>query len=259
MKAQINTNLFPIISVGMYNSILAPESIFNSSQIDDDRLEGCINYGSEYFDDNFQNDLYEKAVQDRADYFLTGRHEANGISIEIKTGEIYSPKAYNFATDQLDLEVIFNKTLVKQYAKNNQEYFDDFLREHFSSYDVFHSYTPNNYDDWAKDFKDETPQSIGAVLTFIFLDELDDFREGFYQDCHSELYYWDFVDTTKIDLEQKIIEDYVCTHYQEIFLNTFLDDLYEMEFEHFDKDDILAVALRKCKDIESHTLELDLV
>lgn len=259
MKAQINTNVFPIISVGMYHTPLSPDSIFNGSQIDDDRLEGYINYGSDYFDDNFQNDLYVKAIEERADYFLTGSHEANGIEIEIKTGEIYSPKYYNFATDNMDLEVTFNKTKVLKYAKDHRGELDYFLNKHFTSYDGFHSHTPNNFDDWAKDFKDNTAQSIGAVLTFIFLDELDDFKDGFYQACHSELYYWDFVDTTSIDLEQKIIEDYVCNHYQEIFVNTFLDELYELEFEHFDKDDILAVALRKCAEIESHTLELELV
>jgi hypothetical protein len=44
-----------------------------------------------------------------------------------------------------------------------------------------------------------------------------------------------------------------------VFLNSFLDDLYEFDFEHFDKDDILAVAVQKIKDIDSHTLELELI
>ena len=255
MKAHLNTNLFPIISVGMYNSFLAPESIFNSQQINEDKEEGHINYDSEYFDDNFQNDLYEKAIQDRADYFLTGRHEANGIEIEIKTGEIYSPSAYNFATDQLDLEVTFNKTLVKQYAKNNQEEFDDFLREHFTSYDGFHSYTANNYEEWKEDFKNNTSQSIGAILTFIFLDELDYFRDSFYEDCNSELYYWEFVDTTKVDAEQKMVENYVCNNYQDFHFNS----LEHLDLEYLDLDAVIKIALDKFNEIESQTLELELI
>lgn len=259
MKAQINTNLFPIISVGMYSSPLDPESFFDSYQIDNDKREGYINYNSEYFHDNFQNDLYVEAIQERADYFLTGKHEANGIEIEIRTGKIYSPKYYNFATDQIDLQVIFNKNRVRQFAKVNKDDFDSFLYKHFTSYDGFHSYTPNNFDDWLKDFKDNTPQSIGAVLTYLFLDEIDDFRDSFYDLCHSELFYSEFVDSTPIDLEQKIIDDYVSNNYQDIFVNTFLDPLYEMGFEHFDKDTILEAAIRKCNEIESHTLELELV
>lgn len=259
MKAQINTNLFPIISVGMYESTLAPSNIFDSNEIDSDKQEGYINYDSEYFYNNFQNGLYIKAIQKRADYFLSGTHESNGIEITIKTGEIYSPKYYNFATYQLELEVIFNKTKVPQFVKSNQDDFDSFLNKHFTSYDGFHSYTPNNYDDWLNDFKDNTPQSIGAVLTYIFIDEIDDFKDGFYDLCYSELFYSEFVDSTPIDLEQKIIDDYVCQNYKDIFINTFLDPLYEMGLEHFDKDSILEVALRKCNEIESHTLELELV
>ena len=147
MKAQINTNLFPIISVGMYNSFLSPENLFNSSQIDEDKEQGYIFYDSEYFDDNFNYDLYQKAIQERADYFLTGLHEANGIEIEIKTGEIYSPKYYNFATDQLELNVKFSKTKVRKFAKDNREEFNTFLKKHFSSYDGFHSHTANNFDE----------------------------------------------------------------------------------------------------------------
>lgn len=255
MKAKINTNLFPIISVSMYNTTLDPNSIFDAYQINEDKAEGYINYDSEYFEDNFQNDLYVKAIEDSADYFLTGSHECDGIEIEIKTGKIYSPKFYNFATDQLELEVSFNKTKVRKFAKDNREAFDDFLSEHFTSRDGFHSHTANNYENWIEDFKEDNAQSIGAVLTFIFLDELEDFKQNFYEYCFSNLYYCEFVDTTNIDLEQKIIEDYVCNNYH----NLVLDALYELEFEYLDKDTIQSIASRKCKDIESHTLELELI
>jgi hypothetical protein len=259
MKSHLNTNLFPIISVAMYESFLSPDNFFNSSQIDEDKQEGYINFDSEYFDDNFQNDFYVEAVQTCADYFLSGFYQANGIEIEIKTGQIYSPKYYNYATDQIDLEVKFNKTKVLKYAKDHQGELDYFLNKHFTSYEGFNSHTANNYQDWLQDFKDNNVQSIGAVLTFIFEDDLYEFREGFYEYCHSNLYYTQFVDTTSIDAEQKIIEDYVCNNYQDVFLNSFLDDLYEFDFEHFDKDDILAVAVQKIKDIDSHTLELELI
>ena len=83
MKSHLNTNLFPIISVAMYDSFLSPDNLFHSSQIDNDKEDGYINFDSEYFDDNFNNDLYVEAVQSCADYFLSGSHEANSIEIEI--------------------------------------------------------------------------------------------------------------------------------------------------------------------------------
>jgi len=255
MKAKINTNLFPIISVGMYNSFLAPENLFHSSQIDEDKEEGHIYYDSEYFDDNFNYDLYKEAVQQSADYFLSGSHEANGIEIEIKTGEIYSPRAYNFATDNLDLEVKFSKTKVRKFAKDNSDEFNSFLKKHFTSYDGFHSNTANNFTEWLEDFNNDSVQSIGAVLTFIFLDELDDFDYGFKEYCHSELFYSEFTDTTLIDTEQKIVEDYVCQTYQDFDLQS----LEALELEYLDSEAVIKIALLKIAEIESQTLELDLI
>jgi hypothetical protein len=255
MKAQINTNLFPIISVGMYYSPLSPDSIFDDYQINQDKEDGYIFYDAEYFNDNFQNELYKKAIQERADYFLTGTHEANGIEIEIKTGQIYSPSYYNFATDQLELEVKFNKTKIRQFAKDNRKKFDDFLKEHFTSYDGFHSHTANNFEQWLEDFNENNVQSIGAVLTFIFLDEIDDFRQSFYELCNSELFYNEFVDTELIDAEQKLVENYVCQNYQ-----TFnLDSLENLDLEYLDKDSIYKIASLKLTEIDSQTLELELL
>jgi len=255
MKANLNTNLFPIISVSMYNTFLDPDQFFYRGQIDDDLEEGYINFNSEYFDDNFKMDEYEKAIQERADYFLTGSHEANGIEIEIKTGSIYSPRAYNFATDQIELEVKYNKAKIKQYAKNNQEDFDQFLKDHFTSYDGFHSYTANSYEQWKEDFQSDQVQSIGAALTFIFLDEIEDFQNGFYNSCHESLFYHDFVNTEAIDEEAKMVEDYVCKNYQ----NFNLEDLEALDLELLDQSTILKIAALKIAEIDSQTLSLDLI
>lgn len=255
MKANLNTNLFPIISVSMYCSTLDPDQFFYRGQIDDDKEEGYIFFDSEYFDDNFDNAAYTKAVEKRADYFLTGRHEANGIEIEIQTGEIYSPKAYNFATDNIDLEVKYNKTKVRQYAKANRKEFNQFLKERYSSYDGFHSHTANNFEQWLEDFNEDNVQSIGAALTFIFLDEIEDFRNSFYEDCKGELFYNDFVDTAAIDAEQKMVESYVCQNYQDFNL----DSLEALDLELLDKGSIYKIALLKMAEIDNQTLELDLI
>jgi len=254
MKAKLNTNLFPIISVSMYNTFLDPSQFFDRGQIDDDKEEGYIFFDSNYFDDNFDNDEYQKAVQERADYFLTGSHEANGIEIEIQTGEIYSPKYYNFATDNIELNVKFSKPKVRQYAKANEGAFDFFLNKHFTSYDGFHSHTANNFEQWLEDFNNDNVQSIGAVLTFIFQDEMEDFKNDFYNCCFESLFYSEFVDTTAIDEEVKMVEDYVCQNYQSFNL----DSLEALDLELLDKDSIYKIASLKIAEIDSQTLELEL-
>lgn len=73
--------------------------------------------------------------------------------------------------------------------------------------------------------------------------------------CNSELFYNEFVDTDLIDNEQKIVESYVCQNYQ-----TFnLDSLKALDFEYLDEDSVYKIALLKLAEIESHTLELDLI
>lgn len=107
MKVLLNSNLFPIISVGMYGTFLAPDSMFDGYMIDQDYKDGYINYNSEYFWDKFDNRAYEKHIEKLAQNHIDGKHECNGIEIIIKAGEIYSPREYNFATDNIDLTVLF--------------------------------------------------------------------------------------------------------------------------------------------------------
>lgn len=255
MKAKINTNLFPILYVGMYSSNLDPDNLFHPSAIDSDFEEGSSNYDSEYFDLNFKNDLYVKAVRDLAEEVLDGSHTSeDGITISIVAGEIYSPKFYNFATDQLELEVEYNKNQILKFAKETQLEFDDFLSEHYTSYDGFHSHTANNYEDWLSDFKDDQVQSIGAVLRFIYEEYSRDLQEQFETLCYESLYYWDFVDTKELDLEVKQVIDFVQANYQNFDFST-LDSL---ELEHLTSYKAQAIAKDTIKDIEANTLELAL-
>jgi len=193
MKTLLNSNLFPIINVGMYNSEISPEFIFDDYTIDEDFKNGDSPYNAEEFWEKFDNSLYVKEIQRRADEFLSGAIEANGIRIGIKTGEIYSPKCYNFGTDEIDLTVTFNKNKVRKFAKDNQEDFDKFLRKSYSSYDGFSSLTANNYEDWLVGFNEEDDREVGAVLTYIFKDELEEYREDFKASCQEEMYYSDFI------------------------------------------------------------------
>lgn len=186
MKAKLNSNLFPLIRVGMYDDRLSPENV-----IDDEWLkEDGVNV-HEYWD-KFDRKKYVKGVEETAKTH-SGNFTAEGIDINVQFGEIYSPKYYNFETDQIEFEVEYDKGLVMRYAFENRDEFDEFLKENYSSYDGFISHTANTYDEWIEDFKCDNVQSIGAVLTFIFRDELEDEQERFFERCNERLIYSDFV------------------------------------------------------------------
>lgn len=193
MKTTINTNLFPIIHIGMYDTILSPENMFDNYIIDEDFENGYFDINAEDYWGKFNYEKYTNEIQRQADNFLSGEHEEEGITIKIKVGELYSPRFYNFATDQVELTVDYDKDTILLFAENNKEDFNTFLKENYSSYDGFSSSTANNYSEWMEDFISDNVQSIGAVLTFIFRDELEDYQEKFIQNCMENMYYSEFI------------------------------------------------------------------
>lgn len=258
MKTLLNSNLFPIISVAMYGTSLDSDNIFDSYSINDDKSEGYINYDSEYFNDNFDNNAYVDKIQSLASDFLNGSHTFNGIELTIKCGAIYSPKFYNFSNDEIDLTVTYNKLKVLRFAKENKYEFNTFLKENFSSYDGFSSSTANNFLEWLQDFKDNNVQSIGAILTYICKDEIQSLQSEFIENCFENLYYSEFVDTTLLDVEVNFIKKYVQENYFDIEALP-LDLIKELfDFEVLNDSDIIKVSIEAKNEIEDHTLTLDL-
>lgn len=175
MRANLNTNLFPIINVGMYYSHISPENVFDSYNIDDDFENEFSEYNAEQFWDNFDFDKYKTKIQELAADFLTYEIDENFITIQ--AGELYSPKYYNFDTDNIELTVEFDKFKLLDAIKKDVNAFDTFLKENYSSYDGFCSFTANNFDEWYIDYKDEKETAIGALLTYLFKDS--EYQESF--------------------------------------------------------------------------------
>lgn len=192
---KLNSNLFPIISVAMYSTILEPYSIFYDYQINEDFENGDFDMNANEFWDKFDNSKYVEKIQDTAATYLDGKVESKEfeISINIECGEIYSPKYYNFANDEIDLTVSYDDKAILSAAKKNKEQFNQFLKENYSSYDGFLSHTANNFEEWLTDFKDDNVQSIGAVLTFLFKGEFEDMQQDFIYTCFENLHYSEFI------------------------------------------------------------------
>ena len=178
MKANLNSNLFPIINVGMYYSNISPETIFDDYFINEDFENGDSEYNAEQFWDNFDFDKYKTKIQELAADFLTYEiDDNNGNEIKIEAGELYSPKYYNFDTDNIELTVEFDKVKILNNVFKDVKAFDTFLKENYSSYDGFCSFTANNFNEWYIDYKDEKETAIGALLTYLFKDS--EYQESF--------------------------------------------------------------------------------
>jgi hypothetical protein len=254
MKHLLNSNLLPIISVAMYNSHLSAENLFDDYCINEDKKEGYIYFNSKWFWDNFDNDAYTKHIAKCASDFLDGVIESNGIKLTLKCGEIYSPKYYNFANDEIDITVKFDKRKVLQFARKNKSDFNAFLRKNYSSYDGFSSSTSDNYTDWLIDFENENSQSIGAILTFLLSNYIEDNIKDynvFLDYVSSNTYYTEFVNFTEYDKEVQTLENIVQQNYLTIDIETFT-----FESEILDFEAVQEIVKETIKAIESNTLNL---
>lgn len=174
MNLKLNTNLIPIFS-GTYENIWEPE------EINDDGESLPLDYE--------QKDLLSS---------IAGVYQENeeaicktfGISFIKKihfTGKSWSPREYNFNTDQLDFIVTIDKRLMLEtLAKlNGNEEFEKYLHEHFTSYDGFMSFTPNNYKELSEEIlgeHDDYIQAVSALIRFLAKDETDEIET----DMHEE-------------------------------------------------------------------------
>ena len=257
MKVTLNTNLFPIISVGMYESNISPYNVFDDYSIDNDKKNGDIHYSSEYYWDNFQNDKYKKRIQELASEFLDGKiDDDEGIEITIKCKEIYSPKEYNFGTDEIVIDVTYSKMKILQVVKKEHENFNQFLKDNYTSYDGFMSFTSNNFDDWLVDFEENEDRSVGAVLSYLFQERITENRYEFETFVVESIggQYWDFIDSTDYENEVVLLKKYIKDNYLDI--NKHLSDFDQFGFEILDNESCVSILKEVMNEIESNTMSM---
>jgi hypothetical protein len=158
MKVILNTNLVPMFS-GTY------ESLWDIYECDDDGNELMVEYEHEELMKSIASAYRDHEAQILKDLnckFLRRIHF---------TGDTYSPREYNFSTDELDFEADVNMAELLRTVKSLEDNakFQEFLHEHYTSYDGFMSFTPNNY----RDFRDaivkhgdDFEQALGSLIRF---------------------------------------------------------------------------------------------
>ena len=142
--------------------------------------------------------------------------------------------------------------------------FNQFLKDNYSSYSGFISFTANNYNEWLEDFKSNEDLAIGAVLSFIFADVIKEDRENDYLPSFTDYvientFYSEFVDTIEIDVESDKLKMWVQNNYinsidADSLSVEFIETIVNKEFIQYSK----AIELIKAhiKEIDSHTLEI---
>jgi hypothetical protein len=187
---KLTTNLFPIVNVGMYDSLLSPDNLINDYEIDEDKDNEYIKFDSnEYWSNLFDISKFRAEIltlatdyiKDEIKPILTGLKL--GIS-DIETVSINSPRFYNYGSDELYFDLIvedqFNNNIIDKINNLSTDElirFNTYLKDNYSSYDGFVSFTSNNSLDVINNVKNYDERDISAFLNwyiFDFLNEIDE-------------------------------------------------------------------------------------
>lgn len=276
---ELSTNLFPIVNVGMYstNAPCNSDNLISSYLIDEDFNEALISYDADTFWSNFDNDKFKAVILERATNFITDEVKPYLIDLglgitDIKVVGMYSPKYYNFESDSLNFDLVTDDKfldniidVINFLEPNEVADLSKFLKDNYTSYDGFTSFTDNNVDDLIDSIKAGEEREIGAFLSWYW-----NWTDSSYE-CGNWTYYvnedFPFYDeflTDEFIKECNEIRDYIVEFTKDNYSRLSKTELIDAICEHFiDYDDIVYSTIENIvsdtiKMIESNTLELDL-
>lgn len=193
MTIELNTGMVNNIFNGTYNSIW---------DIEEADCQECANegvnceHGADY-DGKEQMQSILEAYQNNQKEVI----EIMGVPWvkSIKFTGFYSPREYNFSTDQLDFTLEIDKIGITEYLASLiiDNEFSEWLKENYQSSDGFMSFTPDNYAELADNIINmgsEHDQAVSALINYATKDlsklEFYNSIEGtVYEDWRSNGYY----------------------------------------------------------------------
>lgn len=138
---------------------------------------------------------HEGYRQDLADLQETVLNNyTDGTVKSFKTTGSYSPREYNFSTDNSELEITVNYTNLKAYVVKHRADFESYLRETFTSYDGFMSYVANNWTDFFKEMSEgdtEHNRNVAIMAGWYFKREClteEEYLQDMWEGAHEAAY-----------------------------------------------------------------------
>ncbi len=155
---------------GFYNSI---HSDFLQDE-DFEELNDKINYKE------FELEYSKQYVE-----FLNSEYwnELKKIWIDkIKFEHLYQPQYYNYWTDEIFINISFDKELLIKYINKNKKEITKYIEKYNNSYDWFNCYITNNIDSYIENCNDSN--IISQVLQFFINSNNSEFELNAYYDIN---------------------------------------------------------------------------
>lgn len=226
---ELSGSLCPLVDVGMYDSLISlsnweDDAMYNLQEDYGEAAKAFACFG------NCDVEGYHKTVQRNAaeiiDEYAMPIFKEYGVAA-IKVTGIYSPREYNFTTDELDFEVYLTDDFMEKFKENMQRFrtnpsLQKYIEDHWWSRDGFISFMPQSMSE-IESFEDEE-RCLACYLTFALLTEgyWDNFSEG----------------RTDMELYERLSTNECCTGYTNVYLycseewaklyndNARMDELY---------------------------------
>lgn len=194
MIIKLNTDICPIISVGMYGTMLEPETesleyeITDSKELTEEEKDKAIKLIS----DNFNMERYKEHLRETAVEFLQqcfddydgNNYTEEKLGIKIISSGIYSPREYNYRNDELDFEIVIRDDIVAQIII--MLYIDPIIKDgffnkmevSFGSYCGFISSMPIRQKEYIEALTGKDIERAIAMFLYFLLYE-EDFQNDF--------------------------------------------------------------------------------
>ena len=180
--------------------------------------------------------LYLEILADAfCDMFANAYPDAAWIDEEFTFNYCYTshPSYYNFESDNVVFDFEYSDKMrgwIFDYVKNNES-FDKYLHDKFTSRSGFISYTANNWYDWHYGWNDDDCLCIAAALRFIIEQEFDQ------RDV--ENYEYDFDEKAVEIIEQ----DYCPWEYAEKFKNGYVGYVWIHGYDDYNNATVYGACL----------------
>jgi hypothetical protein len=193
MKILLNTNICPLLDVGLYESALSEaidpyDENGNYLEVDEYDMKG--------YKDHIKP-IIKNCLTNIIDGCVNSTLAAEDKIKFIDVDNYYSPRFYNYESDTIDFTIQIKLSTIKTLSERclNDSNFISFLEE-FNSRDGFISFTPCNKSEFLASLKNDRSRAVALILWFLCKESMLEYQMDFEEQVLSNTWAFDFVTLT---------------------------------------------------------------
>ena len=190
---ETNSGMMRTIDVGTYASELdADDMLFNIVEMDG--LDNAIDVNTS----DFMNEIAKNAG-----IYYSGQY--GFVNLHDFSDRLWSPREYNFDTDQIDFSVTYDGDALIQWLTDNSELVTDHLEQHHTSRDGFISFVKTEWYAFMRAVENNETLEVSVAVNLYLSVEYDDEFEDFYNSVVERMGEWVLDNYFKVPEDSEVI------------------------------------------------------